>query len=87
MKQTNDDFHILYDRLKAAVSVRYFAGRAEFLVTIEDAAPVTIYRQISPEGRKEWASESDITPDIVIKLGILIDDYLRSLAKNSKRGE
>jgi len=84
MKQANDNFYIWYNKLKAAVSVRYVTDRAEFLITVEDAAPIVVYRQISPKGRKEWVSTSAIAPEIALKLGVLIDNYLRSLAKKSK---
>ena len=81
MKQTKNDFYIFYNSLKAAVTIRYFADHAEFLVTMENKAPVAIYRQSTPSGHKVWVSASGIAPDMTMKLGMLIDEYLRSLAK------
>jgi len=83
MKQTKYDFYIWYNSLKAGVTILYLPDHAAFSVEIQDAPPITIRRQLQPDGRKMWTSSPDIPEEITVKLGRLIDMYLRSLAKRS----
>jgi len=80
MKQTTIDFFIRYNGTRTGVTILYLSNCVDFLVHLNSQASVTLYRKELADNQKIWATRQEAPAELSIKLGSLIDDYLRSQA-------